>query len=76
MTRYFFDRIGQGRSEYDYQGCFFASPDKAKQLAELMAIDLEIEPDGKWCGWSIDVRDPKGEKFFSIPVRASELAAA
>jgi Domain of unknown function (DUF6894) len=76
MTTYFFDRVGKGRSEYDYKGRAFQSLDKARQMAELIALDLGIEADGAWCGWRVDVLDARGTKFFSIPVGAPELAAA
>ena len=76
MGKYFFDRVRDGRAEYDYHGRIFPTPEKARQLAELIAIDLEIEPDGRWLGWAVDVRNAHGERFFTIPVRASELACA
>jgi hypothetical protein len=76
MTTYFFDRVGKGRSEYDYRGRAFQTPDKARQLAELIALDLGIEPEGPWSGWRVDVLDARGTRIFSIPVCAPELAAA
>ena len=76
MTTYFFDRVGKSRSEYDYKGRAFQTPEKARQLAELIALDLGIEPDGSWNGWRVDVLDVRGKRFFSIPVGAAELAAA
>ena len=76
MTTYFFDRVGKDRSEYDYRGHAFQTPEKARQMAELIAIDLSIEPDAPWFGWSVYVRDVRGTKLFSVPVCASELAAA
>jgi hypothetical protein len=76
MSKYFFDRVGRERTEYDYHGRVFPGPDKARELAELIALDLEIEPDGRWLGWCIDVRNAYGEQFCKIPVRASEFACA
>jgi hypothetical protein len=76
MGQYFFDRVSETRAEYDYRGFPFATPEKARQLAELIAIDLGIEGEGSWCGWFIDVRNAYGEKFFSIPVRGPDLVAA
>jgi hypothetical protein len=75
MTVYFFDRVGKGRSEYDYRGCALQTPDSARQMAELIAIDLSIDADGSWMGWTVDVLDARGKKFFSVPV-APDLAAA
>jgi len=76
MGKYFFDRVGEGRAEYDYHGHALPTPEKARELAELMACDLEIESDGRWFGWAIDVRNAYGERFFTIPVRSPELALA
>jgi len=76
MSKYFFDRVSQGRAEYDYHGRAFPTPENARELAELIALDLEIETDGRWSGWSIDVRNTYGERFFMIPVRGPELACA
>ena len=76
MKRYFFDVVGKCRSEYDYRGREFPSPEKAFQLAELIALDLEISPQGEWAGYTVNVRDSYGRQFFSTRVREPELAAA
>jgi hypothetical protein len=76
MKQYFFDRVCSTKSEYDYHGRALPTPEKARQFAELIALDLGIEPEGTWSGWSIDVRNAVGQRFFSIPVREPELAAA
>jgi hypothetical protein len=52
------------------------NPESARQTAELIALDLSIEAEGAWFGWSVDVLDARGNRFFSIPVRAPELAVA
>jgi hypothetical protein len=67
MKRYFFDLGNQYRSVYDHQGRDFETPDAAYQLAEMIALDLEV--DGEWAGWAVAVRSPEGESVFSIPVR-------
>jgi hypothetical protein len=76
MGKYFFDRVGHCRLEYDYKGRMLSTPEKAHQLAELIALDLGIEPEGNWRGWTIDVRNALGQRFFSVPVPAPELGAA
>jgi len=76
MKRYFFDVVSGHRSEYDYRGRDFPTVDAANQLAELIALDLAIDPDGKWYGWTIKVRGAQGQQFFSVPVRDHSLAAA
>lgn len=74
MKKYFFDLVSRHHSEYDYRGREFSAPEKAFQLAELMALDLEIE--GERSGWSVHVRSAHGQQFFWIPVREAELIAA
>ncbi len=76
MSRYFFDRVSGARSEYDYQGRVFPTPEKAFQLAELMALDLGVGDGDQWSGWTIAVRNALGEQFFSVPVREPALIAA
>jgi hypothetical protein len=75
MKRYFFDVVRQQRKQYDYQGRLFERPEYAGQFAELMALDLGIEPDDEWSGWSICVHDVRGQHFLSVPVPPSCLAA-
>ena len=74
--KYFFDRVGKDRAEYDYKGHAFQTPEKARQMAELIALDLGIEPEGSWSGWHVEVLDVRGKRFFSIPVGTPELLAA
>jgi hypothetical protein len=69
MGKYFFDRIWHDQAEYDFQGREFAAPAEARELAELIALDLEIEADDRWAGWAVDVRNAHNERFFTIPVR-------
>ena len=68
MNWYFFDRVSRQRSEYDFNGQTLASPDAARQFAELIAIDLEVSEEGNWSGWAINVRDASGKQFFSVSV--------
>jgi hypothetical protein len=71
MMRYFFDLGTDCTSMYDHQGRDFATPEDAYQLAELIALDLEVN--GEWNGWAVAVRNPKGQQIFLIPVRSAEL---
>ena len=75
MIRYFFDLVGQQHSEYDYRGRVFSDLENAQQLAELMVLDLGIEPDGEWSGWTIAVRNAQGRQVLSVPVEPVCLAA-
>ena len=76
MNKYFFDVVSQNHSEYDYQGRVLDAPEKALRVAELVALDLEVESDGGRAGWSVAVRDAQGRQYFTIPVQSAELIAA
>ena len=70
MKRYFFDLGNQSRSMYDYEGRDCETHDAAYQLAEMIALDLEVK--GEWSGWAVSVCSPDGKKVFSIPVGSAE----
>jgi hypothetical protein len=76
MEKYFFDLVGHDHSEYDYQGQLLSAPEKALQLAELIALDCEMCGEGEWSRWTINVRNAQGQHFFAIPVREPELMVA
>jgi hypothetical protein len=76
MKRYFFDVVGQTTSEYDYRGRELATVEMASKLAELIALDLGIDPQSGRTRWTVSVRDPQGCEVFSMQVRESELIAA
>ena len=69
MQRYLVDLIRGDLSLYDYQG--FDSPDHtgAVRMAELIAIDLEHSRDGESTGWTVAVRDARGEQLFSTALQ-------
>jgi hypothetical protein len=75
MRRYFFDVMKHGRSELDYTGRLFATAAEAHDAAELMALDLVVKESEGMIGSTVIVSSPEGQKLFSIPVRASYLAA-
>jgi hypothetical protein len=75
MARYFFDVVGEQRSELDYRGRFLPAPEDAFRIAELIALDLGMKSDDEWNGWSVTVRDALGSQFFSVPVAANCLSA-
>ncbi len=76
MKRFFFDYTTNGQSLYDYRGDEFRSLQSAIEFAEAIAQDLKHSLSGDWLGWSIEVRDAEGAKFFSLPVECAELVAA
>jgi uncharacterized protein DUF6894 len=69
MTRYFFDVVAPKHKRYDYQGRLLKDPEHARECADLMALDLQVDPDCDCAGWSIQVRDAVGRHFASVPVR-------
>ncbi len=76
MKKYFFDLVSPQRKEFDFRGCEFSNPETAFQQAELLALDLCIEAESKWSGWTVEVRNKHGRQMFAIPVPDSELVAA
>ncbi len=76
MKRYFFDLVSGDRSEYGYCGGEFSTLEAARQVAELIALDLEVMDEGSWAGWTIYVRNASGQHFFSVPVPRPSLIAA
>jgi Domain of unknown function (DUF6894) len=77
MTRYFFDVLGRGRSEYDFSGTLFPDPQQAFDWAQLLAIDLEVAgEDQEFIGGRLGVRSIDGRELFSIPIDQTEMACA
>jgi hypothetical protein len=74
MKRYFFDFVRDAQILHDHQGLYCAGPDVARERAELIAIDLELSPNGEWAGWMVCARDVEGNECFSTTVRAAEAA--
>lgn len=76
MTRFFFDYRTKDRSLYDYCGDEFVSSQSAMEFAQATAQVLTHSLSGDWVGWSIEVRNAEGKKFFSLPVgNAAPIAA-
>jgi hypothetical protein len=74
LNKYFFDVVSPNGEacEYDYTGRMLDRPEKAHDVAELLALDLEMNSDRQWAGWTVHVRDAQGRQFFSIPILASD----
>ena len=72
MDEYSFALVGPQQSELDFRIGEFPSPERALQLAELIALDLSIE--SRWSGWAIEVRNFYGRQLSSIPVRSAAVA--
>jgi hypothetical protein len=66
--RFFFDYKAKHRSIYDYDGNTFRNSEDAYDFAKSTAQLLKNSLDGGWIGYSVEVRDAVGKKYFSIPV--------
>jgi hypothetical protein len=75
MKRFFFDVSFKTHVQYDYQGRDFAGAEQARELAELIALDLGCSEDNN-AGSEVQVRNIGGTCLFSIPIRQPELIAA
>jgi hypothetical protein len=76
MQRYFFDVSTKSHVQYDYRGRDFSNSDQARQLAELIALDVECTEGDELVATEVQVRDIKGRHLFSVAVREPELIAA
>ena len=74
--RFFIDYKTKDRSLYDYQGDEFMSSKDAFDFARETAQSLKNGLDGEWKGWSVEVRDAAGRKYFSFPVGTDRALAA
>jgi hypothetical protein len=64
MKHFFFDLTTNDKSLYDYRGGEFASFQSAVDFAQEMARMLKRSLSGEWSGWSVEVRNAEGRKFF------------
>ena len=74
MKRFFFDLANQAQVQYDFRGRNFTKPEEARELAELIALDLECTDGGNWAGAEVQVRNLRGDcsgapKFSIIGMR-------
>jgi hypothetical protein len=76
MKHFFFDFTTTDHSLYDYCGNEFASSQGAIEFAQETASMLKHSLSGDWIGWSVEVRNAEGEKFFSLPVGRDLVDAA
>ena len=76
MKKYFFDRVGQSCSEYDFRGREFADAQNALALAQLLALDLGVEGQEEFLGGTINVRNADGHKLFTVVICDGEAMAA
>ncbi len=76
MTRFFFDYIAKDQSLFDYSGHEFRTVQSAIEFAHAIAQDLSHNLSNNWIGWSVEVRNAEGKKFFSLLVDEQELRVA
>jgi hypothetical protein len=76
MKRYFFDLAIKSYVQYDYQGRDLERPEQAREMAELIALDIECTEGDELAGAEVQVRNIGGQKLFAVPVRMPELIAA
>jgi hypothetical protein len=68
MMRFFFDVAATTHIRYDYQGRDLGNQEAARELAELIALDLGNSDENDWQGAKVEVRDVKGARLFEVPV--------
>jgi hypothetical protein len=76
MIKYFFDLATKSYVQYDYRGRDLERPELAREMAELIALDIECTDGDDFAGAEVQVRNIGGQKLFSVPVRETELIAA
>jgi len=75
VNKYFFDIHVGAQIEYDYRGRAFDQPAKAREYAELMALDIAVSSNEQNYRGQVQVRDIAGSQLFSTPIRPELLAA-
>ncbi len=76
MTHYFFDCIGHSRKLYDFHGRRLPEEGDAQQLAQLLALNFEVEGDDQFVGGRVEVRNAQGGTVFFVAIAAAEQRAA
>lgn len=76
MTRYFFDVASDAYVYYDYRGREFERPEQARELADLIALDLECLDIDELGGCEVQVRNVSGDRLYSVRIREPDLIAA
>ena len=76
MQRYFFDVAARTYVQYDYHGRDIHKPEEARELAELIALDIECTEGDDLVGAEIQVRNVSGQQLYSVPIRELKPTAA
>lgn len=72
MTNYCIALVSPQRAESRLRMGEFPAAERAFELAELIALELSIEVDGNWWGWTVEVRSAQGRKLFAAPVTGAD----
>ena len=75
MKRFFFDYRTKDQSLFDYGGQEFHSIHAALEFAHAVAHDLTHSLTENWSGWSVEVKNAEGARYFSVPIEGQELIA-
>jgi hypothetical protein len=76
MTRYFFDVTEPTTVRYDYSGRNLSSLDQARELAELIAMDIGCREGEQIPGTVVQVRDAVGQHLLAVAVQPLTAIAA
>jgi CheY-like chemotaxis protein len=74
--RLYLDFKSKSRVLYDYAGDEFLSTEDAYDFAAETADGLKNQLDRAWVGWSIEVRNAEGKKYFTLPLDGAETNTA
>jgi hypothetical protein len=72
MTNYCIALVSPHRAESRLRMGEFPAAERAFELAELIALELSIEVDGNWWGWTVEVRSAQGRKLLAVPVTGAD----
>ena len=76
MTRFFFDVTNKTAVQYDYSGRHLPSVEQARELAELIAMDIGCCESEEMPATVVHVRNAVGKQLFAIAVQPITALAA
>lgn len=76
MKRYFFDVAVKASVRFDFCGRDLERIEQVREIAELIALDIECTDGEELAALEVQVRNIGGQKLFSIPVHLPSLIAA
>jgi hypothetical protein len=76
MQRYFFDFGFHTHVHYDFAGKCFVTEEQAREMAEMIALDVACADPDTSTNVEVQVRNIAGRRLFSIPIPKQVLAVA